>query len=286
MKVNWNIHAIMNEEVIEILKNISYELIASMVAWLVAVLTFRPTVKAIERWRFRKSSHLKLDDNKLFMRCFYANSNRVDEEEHVLLGYPFEYMASASVGTYLNIMSNNKADIISSPSPINKEDAIKEYRENILLLGGPNHNTVTSYFFGLKEGHTNLPFYYASYQGEDATLFYKDGDTIKTFVPKKHSSGDYYAEDYGLILNVKNPFNPEKRIIALIGCRSIGVLGAAAFFTEHNKKLRKITKNMDEYAVVIECHGDNLNVLQDPEDHFAIELKSLSENSLMKNIEK
>lgn len=276
----------MNEEAIEILKNLSYELLASIIAWLAAVLTFRPAVKAIERWRFRKSSHLELDDNKLFMRCFYANSNRVDEEEHVLLGYPFEYMASASVSTYLNIMSHNKADVISSPSPIKDIDAAKEYRENVLLLGGPYHNTVTHYFFGLKEGDTKLPFYFGSYQGEDATLFYKDGDSVKTFVPKKHSSGDYYAEDYGLILNIKNPYNPDKRVIALIGCRSIGVLGAAAFFTEHNKKLRKITKNMDEYAVVIECHGDNLNVLQDPEDHFAVELESAGEDPLIKIVKK
>lgn len=276
----------MNADAVEILKNISYELIASAIAWLVAILTYRPAVKAIERHRFKKSTHLKLEDNKLFVECFYANSNRVDEEEHVLLGYPFEYMASASVATYLNLMSHNKADVQSKPSPTNKTEVEKEYRDNILLFGGPNHNAITSYLFGLRENKTNLPFYFGEYKDESATLFYKDGDKIETFIPIKDADEKCYVEDYGLILNIKNPFNKEKRIIALIGCRSIGVLGAATFFTEHNKKLRKITKNMDEYAVVIHCHGDAYNLSKDPENCLAVELKSTTENPLIKIVKK
>ena len=91
-------------------------------------------------------------------------------------------------------------------------------------------------------------------------LFYKGKDEeYKTAKPLKDKLGDFYCEDYGLIINIKNPYNPEKRIIALMGCRSIGVLGATYAFTKFNNETLKSVKN-DEYAVIVKCHGDRSNL--------------------------
>ena len=265
----------------EFLYAISIEILG---AFLVAVLTIA-LVFLRDRF-FIKHVHnvtrLKVHGKKdnLNISCFYANSGIQDGDENVGLGYPFEYMSFATTKAYLHTL--NKLFLAESqPSPATIED-LKDLKlnDNIILFGGPNHNLITGYIFGLREQYHNVPFYYGSYNGEDATLFYAD-DLKKPFVPHLNKETNVYVKDYGLILNVENPYNPEKRIIALIGCRSVGVLGATIFFTEFNKELKKATKKMKNFAAIIEVRGDANNVVGDPTLVKAVGINSIDETKIV-----
>ena len=190
-----------------------------------------------------------------------ANSGRYDESENVYLGYPFEYMSAASINSYLSMMVKI-VDMEPHPCPLKvKEIAKIDKTKDLILLGGPFHNILTKLFFGLVKDKTNLPLYFDTFEGEEATLFYKENgaNEYKTAKPLKDMVGNYYSEDYGLIINIKNPYNPSKRVIALMGCRSIGVLGATLAFTTFNKEIFKKVKD-DQYAVIVKCYGDRNNV--------------------------
>lgn len=272
--------------VIDILKNLAGSLVWAGVAF-VAVYFYNAFTDWFYKRKFYKSTRLKINpkQEKLSVQCFIANSGKYDENEKVFLGYPFEYMASASISSYLSmIIKNVDMDTTSCPLKVLEIEKIDK-NNDLILLGGPFHNMLTKLFFGLSKENTNVPLYFDTFEGEEATLFYKDnGDQdYKTVKPIKDPVGNYYCEDYGLIMNIKNPYNPKKRIIAVMGCRSIGVLGATLAFTTFNKEMVK-NIHYDEYAVIIKCYGDQNNVnLDRPLEHVAnIKLDSITMDKLVK----
>lgn len=266
--------------------NVGIELLASLV-WaplsFLFVYLWMKTKEHFYKHRLYKNIRLKLHDSKqkLMINCFYANSNKVDKNESAALGYPFEYMAAATVQSYLSFIAKKNFQMDMCPSPLRYDEVLKETDENLLLLGGPFHNNYTRFFFGLEKDNTNLPFYFDSYEGEEATLFFNNGLELKKFKPKKDITGKFYTDDYGIILNMKNVYNNDKRIIALIGCRTIGVLGAAVALTKLNKQLFERTNTYDEYAVVVCCHGNRYNIMKDPEICECIELHSIEKTQLI-----
>lgn len=275
----------MYEWVIDILKNLAGSLAWAIIAF-VTVYFYNRLTKWFYKRKFYKTTRLNINpkQKKIYIPCYIANSSRYDETENVYLGYPFEYMASASINTFLSlIIKNVNMDTTLCPLKVKKIEKIdKSY--DLILLGGPFHNMLTELFFGLSKANTNMPFYFDTFEGEDATLFYKDNDSseYKRLKPIKDPVGNYYCEDYGLIINIRNPYNPKKRIIAIIGCRSIGVLGATLAFTTFNDEIMKKVK-YDEYAVIIKCYGDQNNVNLDRElEHITtIKLDSLSITDLV-----
>ena len=171
-------------------------------------------------------------------------------------------------------------------SPLNNDEINKiNLADDLFLLGGPFHNSLTRLFFGLTKDKQNIPFYFDTFEGEEATLFYKSYNDIeyKKVKPIKDPIGNYYCEDYGLIINIRNPYDSNKRIIALMGCRSIGVLGATLAFTNFNKKIMNDIK-FDEYAVIVKCFGDqtDVNLSKEIKKVDCIELKSITIEDLNK----
>lgn len=254
------------DTIIDFIINVATSLFSSLV-WaviaFVAVLIYNKLSNYYYNKKFYKSTRLTLKNKKekFNVQCFIANSGKYDGEEKVYLGYPFEYMAAATINSYLELVIKN-IDMNTTPCPLQVSSITKiDKTTDLILLGGPFHNILTKAFFGLSKERTNVPFYFDTFEGEEATLFYKEtkDSEYKTVKPQKDPIGNYYCEDYGLIINIKNPYNPQKRIIAIMGCRSIGVLGGTIAFTSMNKEMLKNIE-FDEYAVIIKCFGEQNNI--------------------------
>lgn len=201
-------------------------------------------------------------DENTFFRCYYANSGLVDSEEATGIGYHFEYMSHANMVNYL-LSINKNVEIDSKIGPLFVKDIGKYHlTSNVIIYGGPFHNLITGLVFGLTKEYHNVPFYF-DYYGEEAAALYHVGDEQKPYVPSMNPDKTYYSNDYGIIINVVNPYNTKKRIIAFIGCRSIGVYGASFYFTNSAKELKKRTKGMENYVAIVKCGGDEDNITGD-----------------------
>ncbi len=274
---------------VDIFGEIFISLLSSLiwaVAAFIAVLIFNKLVERYYKKKFYQLTRLNISKkNKHFIRCYIANSGRYDANEKVYLGYPFEYMASATIDSYLENLTRN-IDMNTYLSPLKKDEINKTDKTgDLILLGGPFHNLLTKLFFGLSKDNTIVPFYFDTFEGEEATLFYKENGAsdYKTVKPIKDPNGNFYCEDYALILNVRNPYAPKNRIIAIIGCRSIGVLGGTNALTLYRKEIFSDVK-YDEYAVIIKCYGDQNNINDDRgiERISVIELNSIKVEQLVK----
>ena len=276
------------------LDDLLINLVASLITFFVGVLV--PLLfNLIYKKTIKKSTGLSLGSRKdsLDIVAYYANSGKFDPVEKTFLGFPFEYMSLAMVEAYLNNLNKN-VTVTSSASPLNKDelDSINK-NSNLLLIGGPFHNIVVGMLFGLSEEYHNIPLRFVKRGDEDACLLYKNESKEEIFTPKKNEDGSHYAKDFGLIINMKNPYNPKKRVIALIGCRTVGVYCAAKFFSEQNRKtdkLKKHVKGMKEYAVVVSCNCDKNGMVGSPVFEQAWELDSLDIHKIskepIKNLEK
>ena len=259
----------------DFLVNLIASLVWTIIAFVAGVLftrlqtvLYRRYVKKITRF----TVHGRNDT--LYVTSIYANSGKKDAGEAVNLGYPFEYMANAMIESFL-LSLNKHLEMRSGPGPITKREVEMTSKDsNIILLGGPFHNLITGNIFGLSKEYHTVPFYFDSVAREDgsmedATLIHIEeadkplvnGDNC--FIPEKDADGRYYRTDYALIMNVVNPFNPKKRIISFIGCRSIGVFGAALYYTKYRKEIAKKVK-FDEYALVIKVNGEQDNIIGEP----------------------
>ena len=253
-------------KLIDFIVNVATSLFASLV-WAIVAFVAVLIYNKLSNWyytnKFYKTTRLTIKNKKekFGIQCFIANSGKYDGDEKVYLGYPFEYMAAATINSYLSLAVKS-VDMDTVPCPLKVNTITKiDKTTDLILLGGPFHNVLTKLFFGLSKERSNVPFYFDTFEGEEATLFYKEtpNGEYKTVKPIKDPVGNYYCEDYGLIMNIKNPYNPEKRIISIMGCRSIGVLGGTIAFTSMNKEMLKNIE-FDEYAVIIRCFGEQNNI--------------------------
>ena len=200
--------------------------------------------------------------DNVFFRCYYANSGLEDNDESTGMGYHFEYMAHANIVNYLlNYNKNTEIDLKIGPLSV-KQIGDCNLTCNTIIYGGPFHNLITGQVFGLTKQYHTIPFYF-DYFGEEAAALYHIGEEDNPFVPTMNAEKTFYANDYGMIINIVNPYNSKKRIIAFIGCRSIGVYGASLYFTQNAKELKKKTKKMKNYVAVVKCSGDQDNIIGD-----------------------
>ena len=243
--------------------DIFIELLGSIICFLAGVFfgVFRErlyTKKIHDATRLRFNGK---QDN-VFFRCYYANSGLEDNDESTGVGYHFEYMAHANIVNYLlNFNKNTEIDLKIGPLLV-KNIANCNLTCNTIIYGGPFHNLITGQVFGLTKNYHNIPFYF-DYYGDEAAALYHIGDEDKPYVPTMNVEKTYYANDYGMIINIVNPYNSKKRIIAFIGCRSIGVYGASLYFSQNAKELKKKTKGMDNYVAIVKCSGDEDNIIGD-----------------------
>ena len=259
----------------DFLINLFASLVWTIIAFVAGILftrlqtaLYRHYVKKITRFTVHGRS------DTLYVTSIYANSGKKDAGEAVNLGYPFEYMANAMIESFL-LSINKHLEMRSGPGPITKREVEMTSKDsNIILLGGPFHNLITGHIFGLLKDYHTVPFYFDSLKREDgsieeASLIHIEDENKplvngeNCFIPEKDADGRYYRTDYALIMNVVNPFNPKKRIISFIGCRSIGVFGAALFYTKNRKEIIKKVK-FDEYALVVKVNGEQDNIIGEP----------------------
>lgn len=212
--------------------------------------------------RFQKKIGFIKEQDKYDVIVFTANPNVKDNNEYVNLGYTFEYMAVAELRNKLIDIYNKELIFTLNMSNINYHNIRKKslIRNNTVLIGGPIHNSVVSEFF-FKEPNL-IPFYFE----EDCTLVFDNGENKERFTPQlsKNDVGDkYFEEDFALILNTQNPIAKEKRVLAIMGCRSVGCYGGTVFVSDCLDKCKEI-KNTN-YALVVRCLGEEENLISKPE---------------------
>ncbi len=242
--------------IIDILVDIFLDILMMPLSFILGFVTLKLR-NTIFRSNYKKK--LRLSGKALSVNCFTANPDCIDNEEHVNLGYIFEYMSVGEIKSSWEKKFENFA--------LNVQMAKKDFScireqdidDNLLIIGGPFHNSVTKNLFFNE--NNKLPFYFES----DATLVYTGADGTKRYSPKLTGDGKYYETDYALILNVKNPANPQKRVIAIIGCRSVGCYGGAVFLSKYLNKKVKNSAISDEYALVVKCYGNEEQVTSVPE---------------------
>ena len=103
---------------------------------------------------------------------------------------------------------------------------------NLILIGGPGTNIVTSEFndhLPIKFNETN---YWAGLTDNAGRI--------------------YNMDNHGLIAKIKNPYNQDRSIIVLAGVRSIGTKAAVIALTDHGDKLMKRCLHDNDWAVVVQ----------------------------------
>ena len=117
---------------------------------------------------------------------------------------------------------------------------------------------------------------------ENANLTHTHENGEQTTFSPELSEGEqkYFEKDYGLIMNVKNPLDKNKRIISIIGCRSVGCYGATQYLCNNIHTIKNKIKD-DEYAIVISCDGEEENITSEPvfEAYFKLDTQAPCEKN-------
>lgn len=217
------------------------------------------TFKKLLRFNFSKSDAPSL-------HFITANTGQYDGNELVTLGYIFEYMSVGEIKSFFSKLYAPHPHMTTNMSTERFSDTKQKHiKQNLVLIGGPIHNSVTG---ALLKRMANCPFHYDL---SDATLVYTSpsGETVrytpKMFDPSAESGQtSYFENDYCLIMNVKNPLDPSKRIILISGCRSVGCYGGAVYLTTKLSEIKKLAQT-DEYALVIQCDGEREDLVAPPQ---------------------
>jgi len=101
----------------------------------------------------------------------------------------------------------------------------EEYTGNIILVGGPDYNTITRLF------EEYSPFEYVRGGREEDILIRRKGEDAVLVPRLSTEAGESRIVDYGFYVKQRNPYNPAKRLIMLGGAHTYGVFGAAKAFS-------------------------------------------------------
>ena len=100
-----------------------------------------------------------------------------------------------------------------------------EIREDLILIGGPDGNSLTGDVLARLDGVLSLGF------AEHGSSVY-DRKSGFAASPRHDDAGDPRV-DYGLVVRAANPFAPETaEVVVVAGCGSFGTAAAAAAFDE------------------------------------------------------
>ena len=103
---------------------------------------------------------------------------------------------------------------------------------NLILIGGPGTNIVTSEFNKYLPIQFNEDNYWSGLIDKSGRLFNMD--------------------NHGLIAKISNPYNKDKKILVLAGVRSIGTKAAVIALTSFGNKIFDKYMNDDELALVVQ----------------------------------
>ncbi|HYY70900.1 MAG TPA: hypothetical protein VE595_00690, partial [Nitrososphaeraceae archaeon] len=103
---------------------------------------------------------------------------------------------------------------------------------NLILIGGPGTNIVTSEFNKYLPIQFNEDNYWSGLIDKSGRIFNMD--------------------NHGLIAKINNPYNKDKKILVLAGVRSIGTKAAVIALTNFGNKIFDKYMNDDELALVVQ----------------------------------
>ena len=103
---------------------------------------------------------------------------------------------------------------------------------NLILIGGPGTNIVTSEFNKYLPIQFNEDNYWSGLIDKSGRIFNMD--------------------NHGLIAKISNPYNKDKKILVLAGVRSIGTKAAVIALTSFGNKIFDKYMNDDELALVVQ----------------------------------
>jgi hypothetical protein len=135
-----------------------------------------------------------------------------------------------------------------------KEIKSKDLRSDLILIGGPDWNSVTARMLGRLDGEIS----YAFVRDSELGVGVKNEKSGKSVVPQYDDKGDP-TSDFGLIIRAANPLAPETaEIVILAGCWGYGTAAAAEKLNDR-KFLRRQRKAryfeaLVETTVVLGAH--------------------------------
>ncbi len=220
------------------------------------------------------------------------------------LSYFLELLGCAKL-TYFFKRKYKNVNICYHPAPISFEPSfttMDKLKKDTILIGGPNHNSISDFLLNkctiFQPNKAELRFekiddrshlIIAGPRSMKKTYFQelwkkkkkkrstesKWSKDFKRGIEKK----DHSYDDYALIINIKNPFNSNKRLIATMGCGSAGCFGGASYIAEQlarfwNPKAWMKAWIKKEYIMVISCNGDQEQLHGDPTPELFIEVES------------
>lgn len=104
--------------------------------------------------------------------------------------------------------------------------------KNLILIGGPGTNIVTSEFNKYLQIKFNEDNYWSGLTDQSGRIFNMD--------------------NHGLIAKINNPYNKDKKILILAGVRSIGTKASVIALTNYGNKIGDNSLSDDQLALVVQ----------------------------------
>lgn len=177
----------------------------------------------------------------------------ISAKEFSTLVFPAEAAAASEVQSYLT-------KTLASDCRINfsANFASSKFDRNLVVIGGPLHNSVTSTL--LEKIKTQSGFVF---DGHRITL--SDGSLYQATVKASDGEQDEILTDFGVVLHTRNPLLSDSYITLLLGSRTYGCLAAArALLHNETKQFAKMVSKFDEYGAVVSCEvaGKTIHALK------------------------
>lgn len=170
--------------------------------------------------------------------------------------------------TLLRLFPKLKLRILSSGEA---ENTRFDMAQTLVLIGGPDYNSITGKILGKKITQFN---YRSPFVNEKSEKF---PDEI--VIHHKQSDQEFCEQDefkdYGYFERINNPHNPKRKIILLGGCHTIGVTAAIKAFSlsgsehddiphvvmDNSKTVAKKLNKTSEFAVLVKAErvGQSIN---------------------------
>ena len=165
--------------------------------------------------------------------CYEKASCKTEFQE---IGFKADMFASAKVADILDSLYKTTCtvDIFAS-------DSSHTLADNLVVIGGPVHCELSRRILNERRVH----FHYDEYTLIDET----SGIEYQAIIDEKN----YVSEDYALIINCTNPFDPNGRAVLVSGCKGLGVEAGAKFLSEikKHKAFIKFIKKQKERSFYI-----------------------------------
>lgn len=158
-------------------------------------------------------------------------------DEGVTAVYPTEMSAANEVSAYLTESLGCRVTRVCT----SKEFSPREYEHNLVVIGGPIHNSVARTVLG----RIRPPLHF-----EEHDLV--DDSTDRRYKPKIVDGK--IVGDTSLLVLAPNPFNAQARVIVIAGCRTYGCLaGARTLIGRHAKTTAQLVKKSAGACLVVHC---------------------------------